>query len=154
MEMFSVWSWIHEDSWCQERQSTFSWVLCLWRHLFLDFSVVSVMLNKVTLVSMYCLFHNSTGSLKVRFVSHVELFTQTKPELGKWNNRDKYSGITCVFYKRLKMPRKLVSPGIRKSWILKITLLQWQIKKNYIWWTRQNWDSVFNKQQSAIGNET
>ena len=35
---------------------------------------------------MCCLFHNSTDSLKDRFLSHVELFTQTK--FGKWNNRD------------------------------------------------------------------
>lgn len=64
------------------------------------FQFVSVMLNKVALVSMYCLFYNSTGSLKVIFLSHVELFTQTKPEPGKWNNMDNHSGLTCVFYER------------------------------------------------------
>lgn len=74
------------------------------------------MLNKVTLVSMYCLFHNSTGSLKVRFLSHGELFTQTKLEPGKWNSRDKHSDITYLFCKRLKRPRKEVSPGIQAKW--------------------------------------
>lgn len=71
------------------------------------------MLNKVTLVSMYCLFHNSTGSLKVRFLSHAELFTPTKLEPGKWNNRNKHGDITYLFYKRLERPRKEVSSGIK-----------------------------------------
>lgn len=71
------------------------------------------MLNKVTLVSMYCLFHNSAGSLKVRFLSHDELFTQTQLEPGKWNNRNKHSDITYLFYKRLERPRKEISSGIK-----------------------------------------
>lgn len=81
--------------------------------IFKFFQFLSVTLNKIILVNMYCLFHNGTGSLKVRFLSHVELFTQTKPEPGKWNNRDKHSDITCLFYKRLERPRKEVSPGIK-----------------------------------------
>lgn len=48
------------------------------------------MLIEVTLVSMHCLFHNSIGSLKVSFLSHVKLFTQTNAEPGKGTNRDQW----------------------------------------------------------------
>lgn len=40
------------------------------------FQFIRIMLNTVTLVSVPCLFHNSIHSLKVRFLSHVELFKQ------------------------------------------------------------------------------
>lgn len=103
-------------------------------------------------MSTCCLFHNSTGSLKVIFLSHVELFTQTEPEPGKWNNRDEHSDITCVFCKRQERSRKEFLQESGQSWILNVTQLQGQIKKTHICWT-QNWDSLFNKQQSTIDVE-
>lgn len=96
-----------------KRWGQFSWVLCLWRCVFWHFSVYKRHVKSGNFGSMCCLVHSSTDFLKVRFLSHVELSTQTKPESGKWNEKDKHSDITCLFYKRLERLRKEVSPGIR-----------------------------------------
>ena len=101
---------------------------------------------------MCCLFHNSTDSLKVRFLSHVELFTQTKPD--KWNNRDKHSDIMCLFYKRLERgPERKLLQKLGQNWILSFTQLQRLIKKNHVWWTQRKWSIIINKQQTAVGME-